>query len=68
VITKQALGELLSDDPGLADEISAEMLRRERHLRNVIETGVEAEVERSALAARILRFCGLSSVAANWGN
>ena len=65
VITKQALGELLTDDPGLADEISAEMLRRERQLRDVIATGVEAEMERRTLATRIRRFFGLSSAAAS---
>ena len=64
VITKQALGELLTDDPGLADEISAEMLQRERQLRNVIATAAEADVERRTLAARIRRFFGLSSAAA----
>ena len=59
------LGELLTDDPGLADRISAEMLRRERQLRDVIATAAEADVERRTLAARIRRFFGLSSAAAS---
>jgi hypothetical protein len=41
------------------------MLRRERQLRDVIATGVEADMERRTLAARIRRFFGLSSAAAS---
>jgi small-conductance mechanosensitive channel/CRP-like cAMP-binding protein len=64
VIAKQALGELLSDDPSLADKISAEMLQRERQLRDLVDTGLEADAEARTLAGRIRRFFGLSSASA----